>query len=91
MRTNRYRLPAKFYIILWMALWVSAVSLPIVGLFEAMEAAIDSKAHGSAVDAPKCGPVHTGPFYRIMARSMFGSLPLLVTMTIFFFPALVRP
>ena len=87
MRNNRYRLSAKFYIIMWMSLWLGAAGMVLVGCFEGLEMATDEmKGPG-----PKCGAVPVDRFYRVMARNVVGSLPLLVTLTIFFFPALVKP
>jgi hypothetical protein len=40
---------------------------------------------------PQCGAIPVGRFYRVVITKMFVSLLPLVTMTIFFFPALVRP
>lgn len=92
-RTNRYRLPAKLYVILWLALWVSSVGMFLVGIPEGLEAASDhqrSLMRGDYI-GPVCGPMPTMRFYRVMARQIINSLPLLVTMTIFFFPAVVKP
>jgi hypothetical protein len=39
MRNNRYRLPAKFYIILWVTLWLGAVACLVMGVWEGLEGA----------------------------------------------------
>lgn len=92
-RTNRYRLPAKLYVTLWLALWVSSVGMFIIGIPEGLEAVADYQRSLLRADyiGPVCGPFKIQRFYRIMARQIINSLPLLVTMTIFFFPAVVRP
>jgi len=40
MRNNRYRLPAKFYFILWLTLWVSAVGSFLLGVWEGLDVAM---------------------------------------------------
>lgn len=92
-RTNRYQLPAHFYIMLWSMLFLSALGLAAVGVPEGLEAAMDYKKNNMRKEyvGPVCGAVPIGRFYRIMARQFANALPLLVTLTIFFFPAVVRP
>ncbi|KAJ8110640.1 hypothetical protein OPT61_g6560 [Boeremia exigua] len=92
-RTNRYQLPAHFYSILWLMLFASSLGLLAVGIPEGLEAATDNQKNGLRGDyiGPACGALPHGRFYRIMARQFVNSLPLLVTLTIFFFPAVVRP
>ncbi|KAH6642434.1 hypothetical protein C7974DRAFT_408993 [Boeremia exigua] len=92
-RTNRYQLPARFYSILWLTLFASSLGLIAVGVPEGLEAAMDSQKNGLRGDyvGPACGALPRSRFYRIMARQLVNSLPLLVTLTIFFFPAVVRP
>jgi hypothetical protein len=34
MRNNRYRLPAKFYIILWTSMWAAAVGMFVMAFME---------------------------------------------------------
>jgi|SRR5690242_16941565 len=92
-RTNRYQLPARFYTILWLMLFASALGVAAVGVPEGMETIMDYQKLRLRKDyvGPACGALPVNRFYRIMARQLFNSLPLLVTLTIFFFPAVVRP
>jgi hypothetical protein len=38
---------------------------------------------------PECGAIPVGKFYRVLVKAI-GSIPFLVTMTLFLFPALMR-
>ena len=87
MRNNRYRLPAKFYLVLWLTLWTAAFGSFLLGVWEGLDAARD--AHKGP--GPQCGAIPMASFYRVVVGKMVASFPLLVTMTIFLFPALVRP
>lgn len=92
-RTNRYMLPARLYAILWLSLLTACLGLFAVGIPEGLEM-IQDQHKGSVPPeyrGPVCGPYHQGRFYRIMARQIANTLPLLVTFTIFFFPAIVKP
>lgn len=87
LRNNRYRLPAAFYIGLFTTLWIAAFGMVAVGAWEGVVVAMqEAKGPG-----PACGAIPMASFYRIVVGKMIASLPLLVTMTIFLFPALVRP
>ncbi|KAF1923794.1 uncharacterized protein M421DRAFT_9404 [Didymella exigua CBS 183.55] len=92
-RTNRYMLPARLYATLWLSLLAASLGLFAVGIPEGLEAVSDQQKAMGHHDyrGPVCGPFPRGRFYRIMARQMANTLPLLVTLTIFFFPAIVRP
>mgnify|MGYP004509793939 CR=1 FL=1 len=92
-RTNRYGLPAHFYATLWLALLASSLGLIAVGVPEGIETAEDNQKNNlpGGYIGPPCGKLPSSRFYRIMARQMVSSLPLLVTLTIFFFPAVVKP
>jgi hypothetical protein len=92
-RTNRYGLPARFYTILWLTLWLASVGQFIVAIPEAVEMTEDYMHNywPSGYGGPDCGKYNLNRYYRIWARGIINSLPLLVSMTIFFFPALVKP
>ena len=92
-RTNRYMLPARLYAILWLSLLAASLGLFAVGIPEGLEAATDQQKAMLSPDyrGPACGPLPRARFYRIVARQIANTLPLLVTLTIFFFPAIVRP
>ncbi|KAF2633526.1 hypothetical protein BU25DRAFT_453279 [Macroventuria anomochaeta] len=91
-RTNRYGLPAHFYAILWMALLLAALGLFVMAIPEGLEMARDRLDVRPPNDylGPSCGDLPTDRFYRIVYRNIVNSLPLLVSLTIFFFPALVK-
>lgn len=74
-------------------LFLSALGLAAVGVPEGIEAAMDYQKANLRGDyiGPACGSLPLSRFYRIMARQLANALPLLVTLTIFFFPAVVRP
>lgn len=57
----------------------------VVGVWEAGEVAVEDKG-----PSPQCGAIAVGRFFRVVVGDMLASLPLLVTMTIFLFLALVR-
>lgn len=59
MRNNRYRLPAKFYFILWLTLWVSAVGSFLLGVWESLDVAMDAN-NGPG---PQCGAIAVGRFW----------------------------
>ena len=40
---------------------------------------------------PLCGAVPMGPFYRALLSKMMGPMQVLLTLTFFFFPAVLRP
>jgi hypothetical protein len=80
------------YLTVFTMLWAAAVGQVATSIPEAWEAAKDRP--GRAVD-PKtglvCGTLDAGRAYRILARGAVGGLPILVTLTIFLFPALYKP
>ncbi|KAF3050824.1 hypothetical protein E8E11_006527 [Didymella keratinophila] len=92
-RTNRYGLPAKLYMLLWLGLLVFCLGSLAVGIPEGLEATQDYQKASLPQDyrGPPCGPYPKGRFYRIVARQIVNTLPVLVTFTIFFFPAVVNP
>ena len=87
LRNNRYRLPAKFYIILWMSMWAAAVGMFVMAFL----GAIDEAGARHQGPGPQCGAVPMGPFYLVLIPKMIVAAMTLVTMTLFFFPAVVRP
>ena len=55
-----------------------------MGVWEGMEVAVEGKGPGAV-----CGDIPIDRSYRVVFSAIIGSLPALVTTTIFFFPALV--
>jgi hypothetical protein len=67
-------------------LWLGAVGCLVMGVWEGFEETRDQhKGPG-----PQCGAVPMGPFYQFLIPKMIVAAAALVTMTIFFFSALVR-
>jgi hypothetical protein len=73
---------AKFHVIVWMILWVAAISLFLMGVVKGLDGAHDSH-EGSG---PQCGAVPTGPFYQALIPKMIGAAMILVPLTLFFSP-----
>jgi hypothetical protein len=57
---------------------------------EAYEAALD-QGKGRGNGGPVCGELPINRAYRILARGTVSGLPMLVTLTVFLFPALYKP
>jgi hypothetical protein len=70
MRNNRYRLPAKFYIILWTSMWAAAVGMFVMAFLQAL----DLFAAQHQGPGPQCGAQAVGRFYRFVAPKMFVSM-----------------
>lgn len=64
-------------------LWVAAVGNFVIAVWEVYEVAYDVAKDG-------CGEFPAKQAYRILSRGAVGGLPILVTMTIFMFPALYK-
>jgi hypothetical protein len=47
-----YRLPAKFYVILWMMLWLGAVGCLVSGVLEGLEMARDEWKGSGPLSSP---------------------------------------
>ncbi|KAF3036714.1 hypothetical protein E8E12_007126 [Didymella heteroderae] len=92
-RTNRYGLPARLYVTLWLSLLFYCFGMLAVGIPEGLEMISDKQKNDLHPDyrGPACGPYEKGRFYRVVARQLAVSLPVLCTLTIFFFPAIVNP
>lgn len=73
-------------------MWAAAVGQVAVAIPEALEAAHDQWRNSQAkdYDGPTCGKLPVGRAYRIIARGAVSGLPMLVTLTIFLFPALYK-
>jgi hypothetical protein len=73
-------------------MWAAAVGQVIVAIPEAMETARDQWKNSQLEDGPaKCDTLPVDRAYRILARGAIAGLPMLVTLTIFLFPALYKP
>lgn len=92
-RTNRYGLPARLYMLLWISLLLFGFASFAAGIYEGLEVVADQQTGALPKDyrGPACGPYEKNRFYRIMGRTIVSTLPILVTLTIFFFPAIVNP
>ncbi|KAJ4348908.1 hypothetical protein N0V95_005088 [Ascochyta clinopodiicola] len=92
LRTNRYRLPRWVYLTVFSMMWAAAIGQVAVAIPEAMEASRDQwkNSQPKGYDGPICGKLPADRAYRILARGAISGLPMLVTLTIFLFPALYK-
>lgn len=79
--------------ILWISLLLFGFASFAAAVYEGLEAVDDMKGKSLSPDyrGPACGPYEKNRFYRIMGRTIVSTLPILVTLTVFFFPAVVNP
>lgn len=101
LRDNRYRLPSWYYTTLFTALYLGGIGLPLMAIPEGMEMMADYRSshptfpqgHPAPRDYAglgKCDELQARDrFWRVLFRSWVMSLPLVVSLSIFFFPALV--
>jgi hypothetical protein len=80
-------------VLLWLSLLAFCFGSLAAGIPEGLEAVQDLQKNSLPSDyrGPPCGPYEKGRFYRIAARTLITTFPILVTLTIFFFPAVVNP
>ena len=77
----------KFYIILATAMWAGIVGWMVMAYWGAIQE-VEARHKGPG---PLCGAVPTGPFYQALIPKLIMAFMFLVTLTLFFFPALLRP
>ncbi|KAF9701557.1 hypothetical protein EKO04_000332 [Ascochyta lentis] len=92
LRANRYRLPRWVYLTVFTMMWAAAVGQIAVAIPEALEASRDQwkNNQSKAYEGPVCGQLPVDRAYRILVRGAISGLPMLVTLTIFLFPALYK-
>lgn len=81
------------YLAVFTMLWAAAFGQVAVVIPEAYEVARDEAKtyHSGGPQGLVCGTLPTDRAYRILARGVVSGLPMLVTLTIFLFPALYKP
>ncbi|KZM26718.1 hypothetical protein ST47_g2164 [Ascochyta rabiei] len=92
LRTNRYRLPRWVYLTVFSMMWAAAIGQVAVAIPEALEASRDQwkNSQPKTYDDPMCSKLPVDRAYRILVRGAVAGLPMLVTLTIFLFPALYK-
>ena len=71
-------------------MWIAALGQVAVAIPEAWETARDQRRGDYGHRGPVCGKLPVDRAFRILMRGAVSGLPMLVTMTIFLFPALYK-